>query len=532
MEDGVPAENPPEIEDPPEIESPPENESILENEPPPEKSCPICDIILSQPDTEYPLLCATSGCSFNMCHQCSINFLKTSKEGMQKASDGNLYRISMLCPSCRGEFRVDLSDVLVLREWRKISQFENIKDSELSAADLRQKYSIRNDEKLTSINESLKRYIHASESKAFPEEKKDQKIDNSDGLESKPCNIAQDMPSENQQIKKSSFVDSSSPITFLDSMLFQGLDSCMSQSEKTFILSLLTRGSPEHLSQAAHILASIVEMNKSASKERQIRKTQSEDSHDRRKLVARKSYQNLQDSRRMPRTSSIMSTNSSGASTRPPPSSSSAIPMSSSNQSNLRREAENERRWRVNFPLPSRMPKQVKLPLDFDFEIKRNGPIQFKDDEETLSFLHYNQRYNRMDYDLRKKLVDDAFCTLYVSWGKVKQRKSSNLIGPRNILLGLEHQAEERQLPDIKVPWRRVIVAYVDKSYERLGIRVGDVVTHVDGEVFDGNIEKLRFLLAMKKRDSSFVEVVLNADAGVAEALRLRAFMVRSQKFL
>ena len=328
-------------------------------------------------------------------------------------------------------------------------------------------------------------------------------------------------------------LDSSSPITFLDSMLFQGLDSCMSQSEKNFILSLLTRGSPEHLSQAAHILASIVEMNnKSPSKDnfinRRIRKTQSEDSHDRRKLVDQKSYPNAQsqNARRMPR-ATASATRSSLAT-----SSTATIPMSSSSQSNLRREAENERRWRVNFPLPSRMPKQVKLPLDFDFENKRISPIRFIDDEETLSFLHYNQRYNRMDYHLRKKLVEDAFCTLYISWGKVKQRQSYNSIGPRNILVGLEHQAEERQLPDIRVPWRRVIISYVEKSFERLGLRVGDVVTHVDGEVFDGNIEKLRFLLAMKKRDSSSVDIVLNADPGVAEALRLRSFMIRSQEFL
>ena len=61
------------------------------------------------------------------------------------------------------------------------------------------------------------------------------------------------------------------------------------------------------------------------------------------------------------------------------------------------------------------------------------------------------------------------------------------------------------------------IISYVEKSFERLGLRVGDVVTHVDGEVFDGNIEKLRFLLAMKKRDSSSVDIVLNADPGVAD---------------
>ena len=45
-------------------------------------------------------------------------------------------------------------------------------------------------------------------------------------------------------------------------------------------------------------------------------------------------------------------------------------------------------------------------------------------------------------------------------------------------------------------------------------------------------IEKLRFLLAMKKRDSFSVDIVLNADPGVAEALRLRSFMIRSQEFL
>ena len=119
---------------------------------------------------------------------------------------------------------------------------------------------------------------------------------------------------------------------------------------------------------------------------------------------------------------------------------------------------------------------------------------------------------------------------------RVVKTDCSNFPGAENIMLGLEHDVEDRQLPDMKVPWRRVIVSYVHRSFSNdSGLRVGDVVTHLDGEPFDGNVEKLKFVLDAKKNedkvesDTATVEIVVNAEVSVAEALRLRSFMARNQ---
>jgi hypothetical protein len=51
----------------------------------------------------------------------------------------------------------------------------------------------------------------------------------------------------------------------------------------------------------------------------------------------------------------------------------------------------------------------------------------------------------------------------------------------------------------------------------------------------DGNVEKLKYLILTKKNDETIgghvptVELVVNAELSVAEALRLRSFMSRNQ---
>jgi hypothetical protein len=121
-------------------------------------------------------------------------------------------------------------------------------------------------------------------------------------------------------------------------------------------------------------------------------------------------------------------------------------------------------------------------------------------------------------------------------WGHHVKTDCSKFDGPENVLRGLEPGLEDKHAPDSNVPWRRVLVSRVERNFARsTGIRIGDVITHIDGEPLDGNVEKLKYLILTKKNDETIgghvptVELVVNAELSVAEALRLRSFMSRNQ---
>jgi len=81
-----------------------------------------------------------------------------------------------------------------------------------------------------------------------------------------------------------------------------------------------------------------------------------------------------------------------------------------------------------------------------------------------------------------------------------------------------------------QMPWRRVVVASVSGPLARQGLRQGDVITHINGEEFDGNAEKLRDILDWTWRGGGegqhadhTIQIVVNAERGTAEVLRLRS---------
>ncbi len=566
--------------------------------------------------------------------ECSRRLLQTSKDSMDiqnnekfTSSDGNRYIITLQCPSCRGGFTVDIVDILLLREHEaqmmKSRRLENIPDNELNAAELRQKYSFNNnhqdDSRISLLRGALQRYNKASgnEKKSTNTIKSESdsvstsssastaKINNgrSSTLESKKDQerAPKSRSGSGSRVHVTQVPDIiSQRIQYTNSKLFQGMEAYMTPSEQSFISSLFTQGSPEQLSQGAHILASIVEMNLLRSE--QVGTTTTVPNTSTSAGSNPNKEQQLPPS--IPMTGRISSTASTGAgggtdalqnrSTGP------KVPRSNQlmvQQAKMKREAAIRRKWDNKYPLPFRMPREVKLPLDFKppeggntnpigigigiangmgigigahHKGDGNGThsknewswdqrIRFLDDEETLSFLGYNQQYHQLSYGLRKKLVEDAYSTLNVSfWGgnKVKRKDLSHNIGPQNVIIGLEFLDElDKSIPNFDVPWRRVVISHVDRNLIQSGLRVGDVVTHVDGERFDGNVDKLNFILSSKsseyaalQRDngdgyngirggngnvdgssSPHISLVVNAEVGVAEALRLRSFMARHQ---
>ena len=80
----------------------------------------------------------------------------------------------------------------------------------------------------------------------------------------------------------------------------------------------------------------------------------------------------------------------------------------------------------------------------------------------------------------------------------------------------------------------RVLVASVQGEAGRKGVMKGDVVTHVDGEEFHGTVDNLLELLFTKvsiggSQHTHHVELILNAEHSVAEALWRRAIVMKNQ---
>jgi len=506
--------------------------------------CTICSENLAVEDTTYPLLCGTKTCKFNMCQSCTSHLLSASNQGPQEASDGNLYSTKAQCPSCRAAFVPGLKDILVLRDGEVQERLLKFKDAELNAKELRKKYNV-SDNLVAELSGARERYLSAKMKRAGLEDGSNGHSDIDNVECQRETEEALDTKAERDLMKKK--------IEHVDGMVFMGLEHCMSEAERAYVVQIMTSGCTIKLVQAAQLFASIIQMNAmKRDKQVQVQATHSDE-------ISISSNTSVGTTQVSPRgaqqdTPRRQAGTPTGANSQKRPSqpfkhkrsenapglytySSTPLPIRNHGNSIFEQDAKQRERWSKMYPLPYRMPRSTTVKLDFDPYDTKKCPIQFLDDEDSLSFLKYNQRYSKMSYEDRCKLIRDAYSTLSVSlWGYLVKRDCSKFDGPENVLLGLEHGVEDRQAPDTKVPWRRVVVSRVERNFERsTGIRAGDVLTHVDGEPLDGNVEKLRFLLMRKKKEETIgghtptIEFIVNAEISVAEALRLRSFMARNQ---
>jgi hypothetical protein len=188
------------------------------------------------------------------------------------------------------------------------------------------------------------------------------------------------------------------------------------------------------------------------------------------------------------------------------------------------------------------MPRIITLNLDFDIYARWwRCPLIFADDETSFLNLRSNVFHGQdVSNDVRSNLVRDSFEEIsFGITGTMFKVSSDNVCGGgagdgiENILSVLNDDDIHDDAPSITIPWRRVVVSSVKGNTFRCGIKPGDVITHVEGEPFDGNAEKLRLLLLRKQqefnssdryREGEFptCQLVVNAEVGVAEALRLR----------
>jgi enoyl reductase-like protein len=121
--------------------------------------------------------------------------------------------------------------------------------------------------------------------------------------------------------------------------------------------------------------------------------------------------------------------------------------------------------------------------------------------------------------------VIDAFCKISVTGGKnpVVTKKMCENVGVVNILESGGDDTDDW----IDTENNRVLVASVRSEAGRQGVLKGDVVTHFNGELFDGTAADLDAVIKAQAERSGngMFTLVLNAESSVAEALRRRSMI-------
>ena len=103
------------------------------------------------------------------------------------------------------------------------------------------------------------------------------------------------------------------------------------------------------------------------------------------------------------------------------------------------------------------------------------------------------------------------------SFSRTSVINTRKLPGIQNIMRG----AEVTQLE----PRLRVKISSVKKQAGKVGLQKGDVITHINGEIFQGSPDDMRKYIfhLYESNPSSTFQIVANADDATAKALELRS---------
>lgn len=143
--------------------------------------------------------------------------------------------------------------------------------------------------------------------------------------------------------------------------------------------------------------------------------------------------------------------------------------------------------YKKRCPLPARVPKY------FTLSPQKKSPIFFEDDQWDGS-------------------IEDAFART-----NRKGEKKRMLPGIKNIMASAKQTHLE--------PKARVKIVSIKGQAGKIGLQVGDVVTHINGEPFIGTADDLQLFVQGLLEQGETFQMVVNADDATAEVLRLRSDM-------
>ena len=364
-------------------------------------------------------------------------------------------------------------------------------------------------------------------------------------------------------------------VQYIDSKLYAGWKHAMSEAEQDYVKELMTSGSEVSLAQATEVLASISQMSKTISSPPHNNSSSNlvgmnggysssptsppktnnyvpklSTRHITYSNNAQKQSNSPRSNKKPPLTNTSRpthitrqgtnGTNRSGASA--------AVRNNSRTPSSLQREYAERRAIEDMYPFPTRMPVSFQVPATFK-PMDTHAFMTFADDESLYTDwrkatargsrrLSEEERRQR----IRVTLVDDAYHRLsHNMWQVWVRKRIGNVKGIDHVKRGVRVmppvQSDASNSDDVDPfaenaePWKRVVITSVKGPIGRFGVRVGDVVTHVDGERFLGNAEMLtsyleqRRLDMQRRRSIMGSHIVVNADKGTAWALRILSYL-------
>lgn len=494
------------------------------------EDCPICLDEMSRADLAHPLRCR---CGYNFCLTCIESLITSSKDDYEEASDGNRHvKIFLNCPNCRSDLGSSIRDTLLCRKVFTLNLHAN-EQVDLTASERRLKEVIHDPEVQLAIKEAQEREdFFFGRAKTKTPQVIDEEKEVLDNVTSEACRKDSLVKNYKEMgveadvdfgVHQSFVISKNRPAPVdkrtIDPTLFQGLEFGMSNEEKEAVTELLTSGDTAKLAGAAEILHGIslrVQQGLPAPKpamelpKRQVSRSSSiykliDESKAARERAVKKTVEQTkalcpQQERRKINEQNRMLTHDKLV-----------------HYKRVEVELAQRAQFMKLHPLPVRMPKYVEFNLH-DKQSRSFLPFflsSANDNEYPLSFID----------DTWDGSVIDAFCKISVRGGKnpVVSKKMCDNIGVVNILEGGGDDADDW----IDTERNRVLVASVRSEAGRQGVLKGDVVTHFNGELFDGTAADLDAVIKAQAERSGngMFTLVLNAEASVAEALKRRSMI-------
>jgi len=323
----------------------------------------------------------------------------------------------------------------------------------------------------------------------------------------------------------------------------------MTEQEQKYVTQLMTSGYPDQLCQAAQILSGVAEL---------LRKGMIPSVHN--STTANNINNNNAPNNvaaNTARTTTALQNAGNNTNTMRNGYSNAGITTNRSREdtpvNDFQRQMENQAREKLRRPLPARMPLSVTLSTgEFEkmalksrqeAELLANPPP-----EQPKSWLRglLGKGTGAIKGGATMTFVDDewdgsvadAFARARIGTSSGNRNKAVvHRVGPKNpveqisvkkiLALGDQESVDERKdggMPTART--QRVLVGSVKGQAGKSGIQKGDVVTHVNGEVFTGNAAELNALLVTtydEQGKDGVVMIAVNCEACTAEALRLRS---------
>ena len=401
----------------------------------------------------------TRHCGYNFCRTCISSLISSSQDDYVEASDGNRHVKVFL--SCPN-CRSDLSESI--RDTLLLRRAHVVLQNEPMSDDSMQR-ALKDDLVQTAVEEARLREAEFFGNQAQADKEEVENFGEEWGVEAdliRGVHSSFRLPKPPPSEEKKEYPR----VLLIDKTLFAGLDYFMPMRQQERMTDLMTSGDPAKLAEAAEILRQVADMFHQGEGERRA-------SVQRRGSVYElvRQAQKARDSKQQ-----------HPAQRRP------------SNKYWQHKRMEMEMRQEAAYlrthPLPVRMPKCVQL---------RVHPL-------SLRFCD----------DVWDGTVKDAFCKLTIGIGGRVSRNETQHRGVRNILGGYGSVRIDMEKP-------RVLVSSVKGEGGQQGVMRGDVVTHLNGELFEGNAKDLE--AQIRACSGPTFQLVLNAGQPVAEALKRRAML-------